>query len=135
VLFNSRIVIPAALRLTTLQALHAGHLGVVKSRAKARECVWWPKCSEDIQRHVASCDTGRHHAKDSAEPLLPTALPDLPWQKVGTDLFELSNKHYLVVVDYYSRYTELAEIKSQTTNDVIMALKSIFARHGIPMVV
>ena len=88
VLFNARMVVPAAMRMTTLKALHVGHLGVVKSRAKARESVWWPKCSDDIQCHVASCDTCRLHAKDCAEPLLPTALPDLPWQKVGTDLFE-----------------------------------------------
>ena len=106
-----------------------------RARAKARESVWWPKCSKDIQRHVASCDTCNHHARDCAEPLLPTSLPDLPWQKVGTDLFELANKHSIVVVDYYSRYIELMKLKRQTADDVISALKSIFARHSIPMIV
>ena len=66
---------------------------------------------------------------------MPTPLPDLPWQKVGTDLFELNNKHYVVVVDFYSRYIELAELRNERAGDVIRSLKAIFARHGIPMLV
>jgi hypothetical protein len=62
-------------------------------------------------------------------------LPDLPWQKVGTDLFELNGRNYVVVVDYYSRYIELMELRSKTTNDVINALRTIFSRHGVPLTV
>ena len=64
-----------------------------------------------------------------------TPLPDLPWQKVATDLFEHDGKHYLIVIDYFSRYTELVELRSETTEHAIVALKSMFARHGIPAVV
>jgi hypothetical protein len=45
----------------------------------------------------------------------------------------LNNKHYIVVVDYYSRYIELSELRNETADDVIRVLKSIFARHGVPM--
>ena len=135
-LHNARIVIPDALRQTTLEALHSsGHLGIEKCRTKARLSIWWPKMSTEIESFVASCQVCLHYAKDRAEPLVSTQLPDLPWQKVGTDLFELNNKHYIVVVDYYSRYIELAELRNETADDVIRALKAIFARHGIPMLV
>ena len=69
----------------------------------------------------------QHYAKDHAEPLISTPLPDLPWQKVATDLFETDNKLYIVVIDYYSRYIEHAELHNETTDDVIRTLKSIFA--------
>jgi len=40
---------------------------------------------------------------------------------------------YLIVIDYYSRYVEVAAMtKTTTSSEVIRALKSIFARHGIP---
>ena len=37
-----------------------------------------------------------------------------------------------LVIDYYSRYIEIAKLDSLTSEGVITDLKSIFARHGIP---
>ena len=42
----------------------------------------------------------------------PHEIPDRPWQKVGTDLFTVDNKQYLVTVDYYSCYFEVDELTS-----------------------
>ena len=39
---------------------------------------------------------------------------------------------YHLVVDYYSRYIEIAKLTSTSSNDIIHHLKSIFAHHGIP---
>ena len=58
----------------------------------------------------------------------------VPWQKVGTDLFMFKGQTYLLVVDYYSRYIEIAKL-SALSSGVITHLKSIFARHGIPEIV
>ena len=91
IFYNARLVILSSLRQYTLESLHVGHLGIAKCRAKARTAVWWPKISSDIERHVASCQVCRHHAIVAPEPLLPTPLPDLPWQIVAMDLFEHSN--------------------------------------------
>lgn len=54
---------------------------------------------------------------------------------MGTDLFEWKREQYLVIVDYYSRYPEIAKLSSTTSSAVITVLKSVFARHGIPDVV
>lgn len=133
-LHGQRLVIPSSLRAETLTALHAaGHLGIDKCRAKARSSVWWPKIGDDIERFVSSCVICQHWARDRAEPLLSTVLPALPWQRVAMDLFELDGRHYLVVVDYYSRYLEVVRLHNQTTDAVIRALKVIWATHGVAM--
>ena len=75
------------------------------------------------------------HQRQKAEPMVPSELPQLPWQKVGTDLFEWKNNNYLLIVDYYSRYIEIAKLTHATASEVIRHSKSIFARHGIPEVV
>ena len=69
-----------------------------------------------------------------AEPLRPSPLPELPFQKVGTDLFEW-DKIYLLVIDYYSRFIEIAQLTGSSSAEVVRHTKSIFARHGIPEVV
>ena len=38
------------------------------------------------------------------EPMVPTVLPDRPWQMLGVDLLDFNGQQYMVAVDYYSRY-------------------------------
>lgn len=61
-----------------------------------------------------------------------TDVPTGPWHKVGIDFFHLKGKDYLVVIDYFSNYPEMAFLSSTSSNCVITHAKSIFARHGIP---
>ena len=67
--------------------------------------------------------------------MVPTPLPEFPWQQVGTDLFELKGQHYLLVVDYFSRFPEVIKLTSTTSTHVIAMLKTIFSRHRIPEIV
>ena len=68
------------------------------------------------------------------EPLITTPLPAFPWKRIGVDLFELHKSSYLIVVDYFSRYPEAIKLKSTTSKSVMAVLKSIFSRHGVPVV-
>ena len=58
-------------------------------------------------------------------------FPQRPWQRIVADLFQLYGNNYLLVVDYFSRYVEIAKLHSQTSASIINHLKSIMARHGI----
>ena len=60
------------------------------------------------------------------EPLIPTDLPDYPWQKIGTDLFFMNGANYLLAVDYVSRYFETIKLKSTSSASIIKELKSFF---------
>ena len=60
------------------------------------------------------------------------AIPERPWQVIGTDLFTWNSQDFIVIVDYYSRFFELEKLSSCTSSAVIMKLKAAMARHGIP---
>lgn len=85
-----------------------------------------------LQRLVENCDTCAKERVNFKETLLPTEFPDRPWAMVGADLFEWNSHQYLVVVDYFSRFMEIAKLTSTTATAVAEHFKSIFARHGIP---
>ena len=125
-------MIPLSLRGEILDRIHSSHQGITKCRARARQAVWWPGMSREIEEIVRNCATCAKKNKPHAEPMIPTRLPEYPWQKVATDLMQYKNSMYLLVIDYYSRYIEIAKLTSTTSKDIINHLKSIFSRHGIP---
>ena len=51
---------------------------------------------------------------------------------VAVDLFECDGKNYLSLQDYYSRYIEVDRLYSTRASFIIMKMKGILARHGIP---
>ena len=61
--------------------------------------------------------------------------PTRPWESVSTDLFTLNNEDYLLIVDSYSHFIEIARLHNTSSKLVIEHSKSVFARHGIPRVV
>jgi hypothetical protein len=129
---DSRIVIPENLRQEIMQQIHSGHQGLVKCKERARQSVWWPGITKDIEEFIRKCRVCCQFQKPQFQPLLGTTLPDTPWQKVGTDLFEWKQVNYILIVDYYSRFIEIAKLSSTTSESIINHMKSIFARHGIP---
>ena len=134
-LYNERVVVPKTLQKETLQKIHSGHQGVERCRARVAMSVWWPGVANDVQEMVQSCKECAEKSVQRKEPLIPTPLPDYPWQVAGTDLFELNHSHYLIVVDYFSRFPEVIKLTSTTSANVIAALKAVFTRHGIPEIV
>ena len=84
-----------------LEKAHEGHLGVAKSKARAREHMWWPgmsRANDDMIVRCEVCAQFRHQQRK--EPLMSTQLPDRSWQQLGSDLFEYRGKHYLLIADF-----------------------------------
>ena len=88
--------------------------------------------SQQLDEVVKKCPTCIKECINPAEPVIPSDLPDHPWQKVAADLFELKGHPYLLVIDYFSRYIEVVKLSHTTSPDVTGHLQSMFARHGIP---
>ena len=134
-LFQSRIVVPELLQEEVLKRIHQGHQGVVKCRALARRTVWWPGLSKQLETLVQNCPNCEKTRLLHPEPLNPTPTPDYPWQQVATDLFDWKGHDYLLLVDYYSRWIEIAHLAKTDTTNVKNHMKAIFARLGIPELV
>ena len=59
-------------------------------------------------------------------------VPHQPMDKLGMDIFEFEGEHFLLLVDYYSRYPWIRRMKSLHSKEVIDLLKTIFSENGCP---
>lgn len=133
---NAKLVVPCSMRAEMLQRIHEAHLGIVKCKERARDILFWPGMSKQIEDIVMKCSVCNTYKRSNVkEPLLSHDIPDRAWAKVGLDLFHFDQDVYLMCVDYYSKYPEIARLPQTTSKQVIIALKSMFARHGIPDIV
>ena len=95
--------------------------------------MFWPGMNSEVKALVERCAVcAEFQARNASQPMQSPQLPDRPWSKVATDLFTVSGKNYLTVVDYYSDFVEVGELEDTTSRAVIQVLKEQFSRHGIP---
>lgn len=112
---EDRIVIPHSTRKEILERIHDGHLGISKCRERAQQGVWWPHISKDIKNIVSDCRFClEKQPTQQKQPLLVSPLPDRPFQR-GVDISETKGKHYLISVDYYSRWTDISTLNTLTS--------------------
>lgn len=130
---GQRIIIPKSCQKDILAKLHQGHRGIVTCKNLARQSLYWPGISVAIENLVSSCTICQLNQKQNCgEPLMDRKLPDRPWQKVAVDFFHFASATYILVIDYFSKYIELQHLHQTIAPSVINALKTCFARFGIP---
>ena len=134
ILKGDRLVIPKNSRKDILNCIHASHLGIEKTKQRARSVIFWPRMTKDIEEYIKHCYAcTRLQNSNQKEPLRPHDIPDLPWEKIGCDLFYKNGEYFLITVDYYSRFFEVDRLGSSTyAHQIIPYLKKHFARYGIP---
>lgn len=90
--------------------------------------VWWPGISCDIQNKVSNCDVCQEILPSRRKgPLTTTPVPERSWTNIDAALCELQGKKFLMVIDYYSGFPEIAFMPSTTNDAVINKLKDILA--------
>lgn len=139
---GDRLLVPASLRPRLLAAAHEGHQGMVRTKQRIRQHFWWPGMDTAVEELVKSCEACASSDKTAVPrkaPLQPVRLPDGPWEKVGIDFIgpmEGGGQHRrfaIVLVDYFSKWPEVAFCQSPSTEAVIEFMESVATREGYPL--
>ena len=92
-----------------LEKIHAGHMGVEKSKRRARDMLYCPGINGQIEEIILKCPTCfEHRNSNKKETLVSQPTPVMPWDTIATDLFHWQNSNYLLVADYFSRLSEIS---------------------------
>jgi len=130
---GTKLLIPQKWRAEMLERIHEGHQGIEKCINRAKSAMFWIGMTKDIQQRVQRCEVCQTYApQQQKETLQQHERPDVPWLKIGCDCFHYEGKEYLLAVDYYSNFFEVAQLKTLSAEETILKLKSIFSRNGIP---
>ena len=124
VLRGTRIVVPQKLGEQILDLTDEGHQSAVKTKQRLRSKVWWPRVDRAIEGKYVRC------VMDACQ-LVAQPPPPVPWCDLVGDLLGPlpSGEYLLVVVDYYSRYFEVAILKSVTSRRIIDACSRLMGKH------
>ena len=128
IIFKSdRVVIPKKLRSEMLKKLHIPHMGIEKTKLRARESMFWSGVNREIEDMVKLCKICiKNQRKQENEPMTASDVAVYPFQIVGTDLFHWNGQNFLLAVDYHSKYWEIELLYSTTLISVIRKMKMMF---------
>lgn len=132
---DTRLIVPQSFRKEVLSKLHSNsHQGITKTLQRANLSFYWPGMNKQITDMILACNTCLIYSKSSQpEPMIPHRIEKMPWAKIAADIYHLFGQSYLIVVDYYSKFFEVINLrKNLTAENVINCLKSMFSRQGIP---
>ncbi|XP_048751787.2 uncharacterized protein K02A2.6-like [Ostrea edulis] len=130
---GSKLLIPKSMQQKMLDLVHESHLGIVKCKSRARECMYWPGMAAQIEDKVSKCHIcAEVQNSNPKEPMICTELPDRPWSKIASDIFAYQQNHYIIAVDYYSKWLEIKILKDLSSCQVVNSLKSMYSKYGIP---
>ena len=69
------------------------------------------------------------------ESLLNDPASTQPWTALAMDNFELNGRHYLIIVDCFSKFTVVKHSKDLTSKTTVNVLLEVFSEHGLPSTV
>ena len=103
---------------------------------RAQGLVYWPGMIADIEAARNRCRTCHRNAPSQSK-LPPTApkLPTTPFQMIYADYFQLKGKHYLIIGDRLSGWTEVMKVDPGSSSSggkgLCKALRRIFMTFGV----
>ena len=109
------------------------HLGIDRCVQRAKGSIYWPGITEDIKSIVNKCEKCLIHCRhNQKEPNIPIDIPIVAWKTMATDLFVFQDKTYIIIIDLFSRFPVVKQLRGENTKIVLDALKDKFSDFGIP---
>lgn len=135
---EDKVVLPSNLHLKAIEEAHKGHIGCPAMKRILREFFWWPNMSSHVEKFVRNCNTCVVISKRNPPiPLSNRRLPEGPWEILEVDFLTVNGcgfGEFMVLVDTYSRFLTVVEMRSTDARSTNDALQKIFFTWGLPLI-
>lgn len=135
-----QVVLPSTLRPDFLIQVHdkMGHQGVDRTMALARQRVYWPGMTVDIEQYINKCQRCAVNRPNPVKPPMGHLLATRPLETIAIDFMKLEKssdgrENVLVISDVFSKYSIAVATKNQEAGTVAKVLvEQWFQRFGAP---
>ena len=120
------------MRPEILQYIHEGHQGKEICLLRAKNTVFWPKMTYDIQQLIEKCMICQEYGKSQPLTGRTQELPPFQWHTLATDLFYWKRMDFLIVADVFSKYIIVRKLPNSTSVALCIELSMIVTELGLP---
>ena len=113
-----RIVVPPSMRPAMLALIHGTHLGIVKCKQRAREALYWPGMSAQIEDKVKDCTMKEHFSRHGIPAKLVTDCGVQYISKEFETFARSYNFEHILVSPRYPRANGEAETAVKTVKSL-----------------
>ena len=137
VLRGNRIILSQSLWKRTIKLAHEVHQGMVRTKARLRQKVWWPHMDKQVNEFIRACHPCQLVGpRSKPEPIRSTTILEGPWTDIAVDLLEIpGGYHLLVAMHNYSHWPEVILLKETDAAHVTRTMEGMFQTHGLPVTV
>ena len=122
------------MRRRVLQEPHNSLQGIKRTKALARQTVYWPSINNNITNTVRCCeDCQRELPSLPRELQMSHAEPSRPFEVISMDLSTYANQQLLIAVDRFSSWPWVFQLgASPITRQITASLYATSSAHPLP---
>ena len=123
------------MRPEMLQYIHEGHQGKERCLLWARNTVFQPEMTYDVQELIERCIICQEHGR--SQPIIGTTqeLPPFLWHTLATDIFYWKRMDFLIVAGLFSKYFLVRKLANSTSTAVCAELATTVTELGLPHII
>ena len=118
-----------------LQYIHEGHQGKERCLLRARNTVFWPKITYDIQELIERCIICQEHGKSQSIIGTTQELPPFLWHTLAIDIFYWKRMDFLIVAYVFSKYFLVRKLANSSSAAVCAEIATIVTELGLPHII
>ncbi|KAL7289527.1 hypothetical protein TKK_0016502 [Trichogramma kaykai] len=133
-LWGYRFIIPVKFNEDLLKEIHVTHMESSKIKSLARQYFWWPKLDSDIEQYSKNYNICNKIACNSNKAsLIKFEQCNKVLERIHCDfLGPMYGKMYFIIMDAYSKWPEVYQMNSITSENTLSKLREFCARYGLP---
>ena len=118
-----------------MQKIQILNQGKERCLLQARNTVFWPKMTYEVQELIERCIICQGHGK--SQPIIGTTqeLPPFLWHTLATDIFYWKRMDFLIVADVFSKYFLVRKLANSTSAAICAELATIVTELGLPHII